>query len=185
MRGRIDGKQGIDLLHDGRSDRIARIQLRHIRETTSAMSPASGMDQSRPAHFLVGHISIRLQNPAVFPKELLRPFATSSQTKVEHHRSPRTTVLPKVGLMIVSPPIVHLHVHRGFIGLPVTSRQHTIFHRPPPQPSLVARLSSSPLSCFSVTLCRYRGRWLPYLLTSVWITTPSLTSPFSMIRFAA
>src|ERR1700752_4137368 len=96
----IDGKQGIDLLHNGRGHRIAGIQLRHIRETPSAMSPASGMDQPRPAHFLVGHISIRLQNSSIFPEELFRPFSPSSQTKLEHHRSPRTTVLPKVGLMI-------------------------------------------------------------------------------------
>src|SRR5215469_15938229 len=90
---RINGKQRIDLLHNGCSHGIAGIQLRHIRKTSSTVGPTSGMDQSRPAHFLISHISIRLQNPPIFPKELLRSFSTSSQSKVEHHRSPRTTVL--------------------------------------------------------------------------------------------
>src|SRR5262249_31110665 len=69
-------------------------------------------------------------NPAKLPQELLGTFSTSSQTKVEDHGSPRPTVLPQVGLMIVPSPIAHLHRHRRFIGLQEASPQQFVLHGP-------------------------------------------------------
>ena len=74
----------------------------------------------RPADLIVGRIAVRLENAFELSQELLRPFASTAETEVEHHASSGSAVLPQIGLMILSSALAHLHINWGFIRLNVT-----------------------------------------------------------------
>jgi len=86
-----------------------------------APRPTRGVHHLRPAHVLVSRIAVALEDTFERAQELLGPVASAPQAEVEHHAASRSAVLPQIGLMVLPPPIVHLHVHRRFIGLDVTA----------------------------------------------------------------
>lgn len=79
------------------------------------------MNHLRPADLIVGRVAIGLQEAFEQSQKLLRSVASAAQTEVEHHRASGSAVLPQVGLMVPPSALVHLHVHRGFIGFDVTA----------------------------------------------------------------
>ncbi len=64
-------------------------------------------------------VSISLQKAMKVFQKVFRSGTISPQAEVEDGRSPRSSVLPQKRLMIFIPPIVHLHIDRGLIGLQV------------------------------------------------------------------
>src|SRR5216684_3127745 len=93
------------------------------------MGPASGMYHSRPADLVIRRISVGLENAFELSQEPLRSIASAAQTKVEHHASSGSAVLPQIGLMILSLALACLHIHRGFIRLNITSANQFPPHR--------------------------------------------------------
>src|SRR5215468_6439067 len=85
------------------------------------MRPTSGMYHSRPTDLVIRCIAVGLENALELSQTPLRSVPSSTQAEVEHHASSGATVLPQVGLMILSPALACLHVHWGFIRLNVTS----------------------------------------------------------------
>jgi hypothetical protein len=85
------------------------------------MGPAGHVHQAFAAHLIVGPVAVALQPAGKVAQEALRPIPLAAQPEVEHHRAARLTVLPQVGLMVLAPPIVHLHPHGRFIGLKVAA----------------------------------------------------------------
>ena len=77
------------------------------------------MNHLRPADLIVGRIPVGLQKTFELPQKLPRSVASPPQTEVEHHGSSGSAVLPEIRLVILPSALVHLHVHRGFIGLNV------------------------------------------------------------------
>src|SRR5258708_22014169 len=93
------------------------------------MRPARGATHFWSADLIVGRITVRLQKTFELSQKLFRPIPSSAQTEVEHHRSSRSTVLPQVGLMILPVALMHLHIHRSFIGLNVSAAEQLSPHR--------------------------------------------------------
>src|SRR6266567_3506964 len=85
------------------------------------MSPTSGMYHFRPADLIVGRITVSLQNAFELSQEPLRPIASTTQAKVEHHGSSGPTVLPEICWVILSSALARLHIDWGFVRLNVTS----------------------------------------------------------------
>src|ERR1035438_3215852 len=85
------------------------------------MSPTGGMYHFRPADLIVGRVSVSLQNAFELSKKLLWAIASPTETEVKHHGSSWPTVLPEVCWVVLSEPLVCLHINRGFIGLYVSS----------------------------------------------------------------
>src|SRR5260370_42331633 len=84
------------------------------------MRPTSGMYHSRPTDLVIRYIAVGLENAFELSQEPLRPIASATQAEIEHHASSGATVLPEVGLVILSPPLADLHNDWGFIRLNVT-----------------------------------------------------------------
>src|SRR5512133_2712206 len=122
-RPRVDPEQVIDSRHNARGSRIARVELGGLEELPSRVRPAGGMHHLRPAHVIVGAIAVGLQNALELSQKLLWPVAPPPQAEVEHHAAPRSAVLPQIGLMVLPPPIVHLHVYCRFISLNVSASE--------------------------------------------------------------
>ena len=57
---------------------------------------------------------------------LLWSVTSPTKTEVEHHRSSRPAILPQIRLVILPSTFLHLHVHRGFIGLNVGAVSGTV-----------------------------------------------------------
>jgi hypothetical protein len=68
---------------------------------------------------IVGSVTVTLKDPFEVAQEPFGSFSFSTHSKLEHHRSLRTTVLPKIALMVLSSAIVHLHCHRGLVSLDI------------------------------------------------------------------
>ena len=81
------------------------------------------MNDLRSSDLIVSRITVGLQKTLELSQKLFRSISSSAQTEVEHYRSSRSAVLPQIGLMILPAAIVHLHVHRGFIGLDVSAAE--------------------------------------------------------------
>ena len=116
----VDPEQVVDPRHHARRRRIGGVELGRLEELSPRMRPTAGMHHLRPAHVIVGGIAVGLQNAFELSQEFLWPVAPSPQPEVEHHPASRPAVLPEIGLMVLAPPIVHLHIDRRFIGLNVT-----------------------------------------------------------------
>ena len=119
----VDPEQLVDPRHDARGGRIAGVELGRLEKLPSRMRPAACMHDLRPAHVIVGGIAVGLQNAFELAQEFLRPVAPPPQTEVEHYAASRSAVLPQIRLMVLPPPVVHLHVDRCFIGLNVTAAE--------------------------------------------------------------
>ena len=93
------------------------------------MGPTSGVYHVRPTDLIVGRISVGLENAFELSQEPLRPIASATQAEVEHRGSSGATVLPQIGLVILSPAFVCLHIDWGFVGLYVSSANQLLPHR--------------------------------------------------------
>src|ERR1039457_1975009 len=102
----VDPEQVIDQFHDASGDCILGVELDRIEEFPPGVRPASGVHQLRPAHLLIGDIAVGLQNAFELSQELLRPFASAPHAEVKDDSASRSAVLPKIGLMILSSPIM-------------------------------------------------------------------------------
>src|ERR1700722_2514356 len=94
------------------------------------MRPAASVNDLRSSDLIVGRITVRLQKTLELSQKLFRSIPSSAQTKVEHHRSSRSTVLPQIGLMVLPSALLHLHVYGSFIGLDVGAAEELLPHRP-------------------------------------------------------
>ena len=112
----VDGKQIIHSLHDACRYDVLRMQLYRIDELSLRMRPTHGMSHLRPADVVVGGIAVGLQNTIKLVEKLLRSFASTAEAKVEDHAAARCPILPKIGLMVPTATITHLHVCRRLIG---------------------------------------------------------------------
>src|SRR2546428_14080018 len=93
------------------------------------MRPTCGMYHSRPTDLVIRCIAVGLENAFELSQEPLRPLASASQAEVEHCGSSGATALPQIRLAILSPAFASLHIHRGFIGLYVSSADQLSPHR--------------------------------------------------------
>jgi len=59
--------------------------------------------------------------PSNYPRNRLGPSRPRPRQKSKNHGSSGATVLPKISLVTLSSALVHLHIHRSFIGLDVSS----------------------------------------------------------------
>src|ERR1017187_5214325 len=117
----VEPEQLVDPRHDARGDHVARMELGRLEKLPSRMRPASGMHDPRSADAIIGAITVGLQNAFELPQKLLWPVAPPPQTEVEHYAASRPAVLPQIRLMVLPPPIVHLHIYRRLISLNVTA----------------------------------------------------------------
>src|ERR1039458_7275213 len=117
----VEPEQLVDPRHDARGDHVVRMELGRLEKLPSRMRPASGMHDPRSADAIIGAITVGLQNAFELPQKLLWPVAPPPQTEVEHYAASRPAVLPQIRLMVLPPPIVHLHIYRRLIGLNVTA----------------------------------------------------------------
>ena len=101
----------------------ARVERSRLEELPSRVRPTGGMHQLRPAHVIVGDIAVGLQDAFELSQKFLWSVAHPPQAEVEHHAATRFAVLPEIPLMVFAPPIMHLHIDRGFIGLNVTAAE--------------------------------------------------------------
>jgi len=74
-------------------------------------------------------VPIGLENAFELSQEPLRSIPSTTQAEIEHHTPSGSAVLPQVGLVILSSALAHLHIHRGFIGLYVSSADQLSSHR--------------------------------------------------------
>ena len=86
-------------------------------------------------HFLapdlsVAGVTISLQDPFKFSQELAGTLSATIKLEIEHHRSQRLTVLPKVSLVILTFGALGLHIDRRFIILNIIAAQKLLTHRP-------------------------------------------------------
>ena len=89
------------------------------------------MHHPRPAEAaLVGYVIVGLENAREGGEELLWPFASAAHAKIEDRPTARRSVLPEVGLMVLTTLVVRLHIDRGFVGLEVTTGQQLPAHGP-------------------------------------------------------
>jgi hypothetical protein len=96
---------------------IFGIEFDRIEKLSPGMRPTRRMHDLGSTNMIVGPVTITLQDPLEVAQE---PFGTfPTHPKVEDHCSTRSAVLPKVGLVIFSSAIVHLHAHRRFVGLDI------------------------------------------------------------------
>jgi len=96
------------------------MEFHRIEKVPPRMRPATRVHHFRPAYMLIGTIAVGLQNAFEVAQELLGTFPPAPQAEIEHHSAPRPAVLPEISLMILPSPVVHLYIHRSFIGLNVT-----------------------------------------------------------------
>jgi len=101
---------------------ILGIDLDRIHILSSRMRKATCMHHLRPADIIFVHgVPICLQETIELAKELLRPFPFASHAEVKNYGISGRSVLPQISLMILAALVVHLHAHRRFIGLDITS----------------------------------------------------------------
>src|SRR5437867_9137229 len=118
---RVDGKEIVHQRHNRRRNRVSGIQLYRLEKLSSSVSPTSGMYHSRPTDLIISRVSVSLQNAFELPQEPLRTVPSATQSEVEYHSSSGATILPKITLVILPSALVHLYIHRSFIGLDVRS----------------------------------------------------------------
>ena len=97
------------------------IEFDRVEELAPGVRPTRHVHQARAAHLIIGPVTVALQPASKVAQEALGPLPLAAQPEVKHHRTARVAVLPQVGLMILAPPIMHLHPHRRFIGLQVAA----------------------------------------------------------------
>jgi len=91
----------------------------HDATLVALSRPAARVNDLRSSDLIVGRIPIRLEKIFERSQKLFRSIPSSAQTEVEYHRSSRSTVLPQIGLMVLTSALMHLHIYRRFIGLDV------------------------------------------------------------------
>ena len=164
----VDREQLVDPRHQPRRQTICRIELDRLVKLPSRMRPAGRVDHLRPAHPVVSGVAIGLQNTFKVAQKLLSDLPVHGPSESQTPLASRPAVLPEVSLMILPAPIVHLHRNRRLIRLhiaPATNSRliaaaNGISNSPTriTQPSIVARLISTPVSRSRIALCRYSGR---------------------------
>src|SRR5262250_2612250 len=92
----IHCEQLIDPGHDRASHRISRIQLDHIGKTATGMRPTPRVYHARTSDSVVSCVGIGLQKAMEILQKLFGSGTISSQAKVEHRRSSRSSVLPQI-----------------------------------------------------------------------------------------
>ena len=116
----INDEQIVDAFDNLLGDGLPRRQFVSLEDASACMRPTCDMDHLRPAHLFVGDIAVGLQQSFEISQKPLWPVPPPAQLKLEHHATSRPAVLPEISLMILPPPIVHLHVHRRFIRLDIS-----------------------------------------------------------------
>jgi hypothetical protein len=118
------------------------------------MRPACCVDDSGSADMITRSVAIALEDPLEVTQESFGAFSFTTHAKVEDYRRLWPAVLPKVGLVVFSSAIVHLHIHRGLVCLeynrplaalgPSPLRSDLKVHRPagPTHPELPGTLLS-------------------------------------------
>ena len=81
------------------------------------------MDHLRSADAIVGSIAIGLQEAFVVTKKTQWPFTFAPRAEVEDGTANRSSILPEVGLLVLAAAIAHLHIHRRFVRLNITSTE--------------------------------------------------------------
>src|ERR1035438_6908981 len=95
------------------------------------MAPATSMHHPRAAEAaLVCYVIVCLENAREGAEEQLRPFASATHAKIEDRPTARRSVLPEVGLMVLTTLVVRLHIDRCLVGLDVTAGQQLPAHGP-------------------------------------------------------
>src|SRR6266481_8567752 len=117
----IDSKKFIYLRHDPDRALIFGIDFERLEELSPGMRPARCMDDSGSADVIIGPVSVTLEDALEVTQESFRPFSFTTHSKVEDYGPLRATVLPKVGLVVFSSAIMHLHIHRGLVCLDVVA----------------------------------------------------------------
>src|SRR5215469_3836214 len=92
------------------------------------MRPAGSMHHTLAAHTIVRRVTVGLQDAVEGSKKLSGAIPSPPKSEIEHHSSPRTPVLPKIGLMVFASAVLHLYWHGGFIGLQVSAAQQFLPH---------------------------------------------------------
>jgi hypothetical protein len=92
------------------------------------MCPTRRVDDSGSADMIVSPVTVTLEDAFEVTQESFGPFSFTTHSKVEDHRSLRATVLPKVGLVVFSSAIVHLHIHRGLVCLDIVALEQFLAH---------------------------------------------------------
>jgi hypothetical protein len=72
---------------------------------------------------LVGSVTVALEYCFEVAEELFGPGSLSPKSKIKHHHPLGSTILPKIGLMILPSDPLALHSHQRFIGLDLVLRQ--------------------------------------------------------------
>jgi hypothetical protein len=93
------------------------------------MRPARRVDDSGSADMIVSPVTVTLEDPLEITQEPFGPFSFTTHSKVEDHWSGWPAVLPKVGLVVFSPAIMHLHIHRGLVCLDIVAPEQFLAHR--------------------------------------------------------
>ena len=83
------------------------------------MRPTRCVDDSGSADMIIRSVAIALEDPLEVTQESFGTFSFTTHAKVEDYRCFRPAVLPKVGLVVFSSAIVHLHIHRGLVCLDI------------------------------------------------------------------
>ena len=86
------------------------------------------MHHTIAAHTIVRGVTVGLQDAVEGSEKLSRAIPSAPQSEIEHHRSPRTPVLPKIGLMVLASAVLHLYRHGRFIGLQVSAAHQFLPH---------------------------------------------------------
>src|SRR6478609_401993 len=95
------------------------MEFDRLKELSPGMSPTRRVHKLGSTEMVVSPVPITLQDSFEVAQEPFGTFPFPTHPEVEDHRSSRPAVLPEVGQMIFSSPIVHLHAHRGFVGLDI------------------------------------------------------------------
>ena len=117
----VNSEQIINAFDDFLCYRLAERQFMGFEQTSTRMRPAGHMHHLRPAHLFVADVAVGLQYSLEPFQELFRPRPSPAHLKLEHHAASGAAILPEIGLMIFAPPVVCLHIHRGFIRLNVSA----------------------------------------------------------------
>jgi hypothetical protein len=87
-----------------------------VKDLVSGVRPTRGVHHFGAADLFIGGIAVTLQNTFELSQEVFWAFTSAAHSEVEYHTASRSAVLPKIGLVIASAAIVHLHIDRCFIG---------------------------------------------------------------------
>jgi hypothetical protein len=126
MRKQVEAWQRSEL-----SDVTAKVVIHEAFVDASSKLPSTSHETcttftSNPS---TRRIAVGLENAFELSQEPLRPIASTTQAKIEHHASSGETVLPKIRLVILSSSLACLHIDWRFVGLNVTPTNQFSPHR--------------------------------------------------------